>query len=247
MRTTKVTIAAASITLAVWVSAAGCGNKTTPNAGGDSFGADNSSSGGTGSTGSSGGATSGSSGGSSSGASSTAPSADSADGGISCGPGAGCPQSEQCCYAAPTVPAEAGPPGPGGFGAFTGGAPALSCTTAGSCSGSSLSCSSTQHCSSGQVCCFVYQQTEAGAGPGGFGAPMAFTAQCADDCPGGDMVHYQLCASSSECPNGQSCIPGTYTTYCADMGGGPPGGGVPGGGTPGGPTTPPMDDDGGSD
>ena len=137
---------------------------------------------------------------------------------------------------------DAGPPGPGGFGAFTGAATALSCTAAGSCSGSSLSCSGSAHCASGQVCCFAFQQGEGGAGVGGFGAPMAFSAQCADSCPSNDMIHYQLCASAADCPSGQSCVPGTYTTYCAAMGGG-----FPGGGTPGGPTNPQTGDDGGSD
>ncbi len=76
----------------------------------------------------------------------------------------------------------------------------------------------------------------AGASPGGPATAFgAFSAQCADDCPGGDMVHYQLCASSSDCPSGQQCVPGTYTTYCADTGG------------PGGPTGPQSGDDGGSD
>lgn len=199
-----------------------------------------------GATGSSGGTAAGSSSGSTSGAAS-APSADYADGGISCGLGLGCAPSEECCYAG--APAgDGGVPGMlGGFAAFGGGpgGAATSCTPAGSCTGSSLACSSTQHCSGGQVCCFAYQQAEAGAAAGpfaGFGAPMAFSATCADDCPGNDMVHYQLCGSSSDCPSGQQCIPGTYTTYCSGMGGAPTGG-------------PPMgdqpdaegDDDGGSD
>src|SRR5579859_1202171 len=219
MRMARAAIAGASVTLAAWTLAAGCKSSTSPGVGDNgSFGNSTGSSGG-------GGATSGSSGGSTSGAAPSAPSADYTDGGISCGFNAGCAPSEQCCYAPPSAPsAEAGPPGLGGFGGF---APMPMCTSAGSCSGSSLSCSSSQHCSSGQVCCFVYQASEAGAAPGGpagglggfggFGAPamMTFSAQCADTCPAGDMVHYQLCASSSECPSGQSCVPGTYTTYCA--------------------------------
>ena len=77
---------------------------------------------------------------------------------------------------------------------------------------------------------------------------MSFSAECADNCPTGDMVHYQLCASSTDCPSGQSCIMGTYTTYCANMGGGPlPGGRRPTGGPTGGPTNPQNGDDGGSD
>jgi hypothetical protein len=139
----------------------------------------------------------------------------------------------------------AGEAGLGGFGGFGGGfgAAATTCTPVGSCVGSSLGCSTSQQCSSGQVCCFEYQTSEAGAAGGGvggfagFGAPMTFTAECADECPSGDMVHYQLCASSSECPSGQQCVPGTYTTYCDDTGGGP--GTTPTGGQ--------GDDDGGSD
>ena len=126
MRTAKAAIAGANLMLAAWLCAAGCSNKTTPNPGG--FGEDTSSSGGGAGTGSSGGATSGTSGG---GASASSPSADYADGGITCGAGAGCPQSEQCCYAAPVVSADAGAPGPGGFGGVAGAAPALSCTAAG--------------------------------------------------------------------------------------------------------------------
>ena len=252
MRTLRASIAVARTTgtvlLAAWSVVAGCkGNATSSS--GNTFGDDGdqgtgSSSGG---SGSSGGAGASSGGGSASTQSPTMPSADYADGGISCGPQAGCAPSEQCCYGAPAT-SEAGAFGPGGFGGGFG-APSLSCTSAGSCSGSSLSCSSSQHCSGGQVCCFVYQASEAGAGAGGpgggfagFGAPMTFTAACADECPGGDMVHYQLCASSDDCPNGQACIPGTYTTYCADMGA-PPGGPT----NPTGPTNPQDFEDGGSD
>jgi hypothetical protein len=251
MRTAKAVITGASFTLVAWVCAAGCSDKTTPNGGGDTFGNDTSSSSGAGTSGSSG-AASGSSGGGSSGGSSTMPTADYADGGIACGTGTGCPQSDECCFAPqapPMVSSEAGPPGFGGFGGAGAGP---SCTAAGSCNGSSLSCSNPSQCSAGQTCCFAYQQSEAGAGPGGFGGfggggGMTFSAQCADSCPTGDMVHYQLCASSTDCPSGQSCTMGPYTMYCMDMGGGFPGGGTPGGGMPGGPTNPSMGDDGGSD
>jgi hypothetical protein len=256
MRTLRASIAVARATLTVlaaWSVVAGCKGNTTASSG-NTFGDDGDqgtgSSGGSGSSGGTGASSGG--GGSASTQSPTMPSADYADGGISCGPQAGCAPSEQCCYAAPAAP-EAGAFGPGGFGGGLGGgfgAPSLTCTSAGSCSGSSLSCSSSQHCSGGQVCCFMYQQSEAGAAPGGpggggfagFGAPMTFTAACADECPAGDMVHYQLCASSGDCPSGQTCVPGTYTTYCAAMGA-PPGGPT----NPTGPTNPQDFDDGGSD
>jgi hypothetical protein len=240
MKITSTWMAGAMTTLTAlgaWVCIAGCKGNTTANAGfedDDSLGSDASAGNGNGS---------GSTGGTRSGGAPSAPSAAYADGGIACGIQAGCAPSEACCYATPATDASA-PRAPGGFGGVGAGAgaAALSCVPAGSCAGSSLACSSTQHCSGGQVCCFAYQQDEAGAAPagpaagfGGFGAPPAFSAQCADDCPGGDMVHYQLCASSADCASGQQCIPGTYTPYCADTGG------------PGGPTGPQSGDDGGSD
>jgi len=247
MKTVKARVASACVALAaLGVSAcvAACKGSTNPG-GSEGFGGDDAAGVATG--GSSGGAAgSGSSGGSTSTAAPSAPSAEYADGGIACGAQGGCATSEECCYAASTAStaSDAGP-GAGGIGAFGGGpvAAAPTCTSAGSCTGSSLACSSTQHCSAGQVCCFVYQTSEAGAATGGatgaFGviaAPMTFSAQCADDCPGGDMIHYQLCASSSDCPSGEQCVLGTYTNYCYDTGAGPGGGTGPQGG-----------DDGGSD
>jgi hypothetical protein len=237
MKTAKAWPGARVIMAACFISACvdGCKSDASPN---EQFVGDDGEGGGTGSSG--GTAASSSSGGS--GGAASAPSADYADGGIACGPGLGCAPSEECCYAA--APAgDGGVPGMlGGFAPFGGGAgaAATSCTPAGSCTGSSLACSGTQQCSGGQVCCFAYQEAEASAaaGPfGGFGAPMAFAATCADDCPGNDMIHYQLCASSSDCPSGQQCVPGTYTTYCAGMGGAPAGG----------PPDAEIDDDGGSD
>jgi len=132
-------------------------------------------------------------GGSSSGG--TAPTA--TDSGIPCGMQGACTPPQECCFASQFAP---------------------TCAAPGSCSASSLACSSTQHCSGGQVCCFAFNASDGGmAGAGGFAAPGAagFNAQCASQCPTGDMVHYQLCASASDCPGGQSCIRGTYTTYCA--------------------------------
>jgi hypothetical protein len=250
MKTVGAWSAGACVILAALASLCGEGCKSSTNSSIPVFGDDDSGSGATGSaSGSSGGTGGSSSGGAASGGSSSAPSPEFADGGISCGAQGGCAPSEECCYptSAPMSAGEAGAPGAlGGLGGFGGGigAPATTCTQAGSCTGSSLGCSSTQHCSGGEVCCFVYQASEAGAAAGGFagfGAPMAFTAECADECPGGDMIHYQLCASSSECPNGQQCVPGTYTTYCNAMGGGPAGGAGGPNGAQGG------DDDGGSD
>jgi len=140
-----------------------------------------------------------------------APSAAYADGGISCGIQGGCATSESCCY-----------PSGGNAAALTSGP---SCTPQGSCAGSSLACSNTAHCSGGEVCCFAFVTPDAGqdaaGGAPGFPAAMSFGAQCAAQCPTGDMVHYQLCATSTECPSGQSCVPGTYTRYCAAMTGFP--------------------------
>jgi hypothetical protein len=146
-----------------------------------------------------------------------------AAGNVACGTQGACSSSEDCCYAAAGDAAAGG--GLGGFAAAQ--PPAPTCVPKGSCGGSSLSCSSTAQCGGGQVCCFAYQTQTSGAGEGGlaafggFAAMMPFSAQCASDCPSGDMVHYQLCASASECPSGMSCVQGTYTTYCAaGVGGG---------------------------
>jgi hypothetical protein len=153
----------------------------------------------------------------------TAPSPANADAGIACGAQGGCAEPQVCCYGA-----AAGPLAP---------PPAPSCTPQGSCAGSSLACSGTAHCSGSQVCCFAFDMADAGQqGDGGRGFPtigaQGFNAECADQCPTGDMVHYQLCSSASDCPTGQSCVRGMYTTYCAAMGAGPGGGGN-GGGFPG--------------
>ncbi|MBI2395905.1 MAG: hypothetical protein HYV09_40450, partial [Deltaproteobacteria bacterium] len=72
---------------------------------------------------------------------------------------------------------------------FTG----VTCVAKGSCSGgTTLSCSSAASCPiPGQVCCF--------SGIFGGGTP---TATCQLFCAG-----FRLCASSAECPSGQSCLP----------------------------------------
>ena len=51
------------------------------------------------------------------------------------------------------------------------------------------------------------------------GGTMSFTAQCQASCGTGS---YQLCVSDSECPSGNTCTMGQYTTYCNAMGMGGP-------------------------
>ncbi len=151
----------------------------------------------------------------------TAPTQANVDSGIACGVQGACAAPQACCYAAATAPLAP--------------APAPTCIAQSACAGSSLSCSSTAQCSGSQVCCFVYEMPDAGQGDGGRAFPVigaqTFSAQCADQCPTGDMMHYQLCAVASECPSGESCVRGTYTTYCAaTRGGGGPGFPFPDGG-----------------
>jgi hypothetical protein len=88
------------------------------------------------------------------------------------------------------------------------------CTTMGACQGSFLSCTSTANCSGSQVCCFTFAD-DAGASTG----MGPFTTECADSC---SAPSYKLCASDSECSNGDTCVTGSYTTYCGT------GGGIPG-------------------
>jgi hypothetical protein len=121
----------------------------------------------------------------------------SIDGGIHCA-GMGmmgeCASPQLCCWGDQS---QTLPPLPG-------------CTTATSCSGSSIACSATNHCATGQVCCFVFTGDAGAAATTG-----PFTAQCADQCPTGDMVHYQLCASDSDCPAGNTCsMMAPYSPYC---------------------------------
>jgi hypothetical protein len=224
MRMTRAAIAGASVILAPWMYAAGCkGNSASglelhdDGAAGDGAG---SSSG----AGSSGVQTSGSGGGT--GFSAPSP----GESGLSCGPQGGCKVYQECCY---LKPGQANPPvGNRDLWALVDGG--TLCTPPGSCpEWSSLSCSNPSNCGGpGRVCCLVFQRSEAGAGPDGSGdifAPMmSFSAECTENCPTGDMLHYQLCAaSSSDCPKGQSCIPGTYAAYCGTMDGGPPDGASP--------------------
>jgi hypothetical protein len=125
------------------------------------------------------------------------------DGGVYCpgtfGSMAACAAPEVCCWGDQTqVPA-----------------PLAGCTSASACSGSSIACSSTDQCSAGQVCCFAYQ-SDAGA-VAAMTAP--FVAQCASSCPTGDMIHYQLCGSSSDCAAGEICNNmAPYAPYCISNG-----------------------------
>jgi hypothetical protein len=121
----------------------------------------------------------------------------SVSGGINCGMSmtTQCPTSQVCCWGDQSLMP----------------APLPGCTSASACTGSSIACSATQHCGAGQVCCFMYT--------GGAGAMGPFSAQCTNQCPTGDMVHYQLCASDSDCLGGGTCtMMAPYSAYC--MGGG---------------------------
>jgi len=117
------------------------------------------------------------------------------DGGIPCGLVGGCAPPEECCLADPTAP---------------------TCVSQGACGGSSLACSSSKQCASPQICCFAY-------GPAGDASAAArpFSAQCADVCPSGDSLHYQLCAATSECVGG-TCVVGPVAAYCMEASGSSP-------------------------
>jgi hypothetical protein len=105
--------------------------------------------------------------------------------------------------------------------------PLAGCTSASSCTGSVIACSATAQCSAGQVCCFVFT-SDAGAGAGGTMGP--FAAQCATSCPTGDMIHYRLCGTSSDCAAGEICNNmAPYAPYCFAQPGSPDGGAVDGG------------------
>lgn len=113
------------------------------------------------------------------------------DGGIPCGLYGGCAPPEECCLADPMAP---------------------KCVPQGGCHGSSLSCSTAKQCSRGQVCCFSYSRGGAG---GGTPTAMPFSAQCSLVCSPGDSIHYQLCATASEClGGGESCVQGPEARYC---------------------------------
>ncbi len=114
--------------------------------------------------------------------------------------------------------------------------PVQGCTSTSACTGSLIGCSATAQCAAGQVCCFAYT-SDAGVGPTGVGT--SFAAQCAADCPTGDMIHYQLCGSSADCAAGDICnTMAPYAPYCS------PGGGMDGGGDAGAGSTPDAADAG---
>ncbi len=125
------------------------------------------------------------------------------DGGVYCpgsfGSMAACAAPEVCCWGDQSqVPA-----------------PLAGCTSASACSGSSIACSGTDQCSAGQVCCFAYD-SDAGAVAA---MTSPFVAQCATSCPTGDMIHYQLCGSSSDCAAGEICNNmAPYAPYCVSSG-----------------------------
>jgi hypothetical protein len=96
-------------------------------------------------------------------------------------------------------------------------APMAGCTSSTACTGSFIACSGTARCSAGQVCCFAFA---ADAGMSAQGVGNAFTTQCVSDCPTGDMVHYRLCGSSSDCAAGEICNNmAPYSPYCFATGG----------------------------
>jgi hypothetical protein len=65
------------------------------------------------------------------------------------------------------------------------------CTNQGQCNGASLSCTSASSCPPNEVCCATLTQQQQ-------------SSQCASQCAGG-FQNPQLCASSTECPKGQTC------------------------------------------
>jgi len=96
-------------------------------------------------------------------------------------------------------------------------APLAGCTASTACAGSSITCSGNAQCAAGQVCCFAFA---ADGGVGASGVGTSFTSQCTTDCPTGDMIHYQLCGSSSECGVGEICDNmAPYSPYCTSVGG----------------------------
>jgi hypothetical protein len=70
------------------------------------------------------------------------------------------------------------------------------------------------------------------AGPSVLGTMGPFSAQCATTCATGDMVHYRLCGTSSDCASGEICNNmAPYSPYCAALGN--PDGGIGGTGDAG--------------
>jgi hypothetical protein len=92
------------------------------------------------------------------------------------------------------------------------------CEARGTCPGPSLSCTSAAACTDGLICC-------AGVSMGGAG--MSLDSWCAAGCEADGGFTLQLCATESECPDGQQCEVGALgIRVCRGGGGGPgPGGG----------------------
>ena len=51
---------------------------------------------------------------------------------------------------------------------------------------------------------------------------MPYSAQCSLVCATGDSVHYQLCATASECTGGGTCVAGPVAQYYMSSGGASP-------------------------
>jgi hypothetical protein len=119
------------------------------------------------------------------------------DGGIHCGTLGGCAPPDECCMADPTAP---------------------TCVSQGACAGSSLGCSTAAQCSTTEVCCFAYGASASTSAA----AAMPYSAQCSLVCATGDSVHYQLCATASECIGGGTCVAGPVAQYCMSSGGASP-------------------------
>ena len=67
------------------------------------------------------------------------------------------------------------------------------CAPIGQCQGASFDCSSEKRCPPNEVCCGHFSQTGQGS-------------DCAPSCQGG-FGNPQLCATTAECPAGQTCKP----------------------------------------
>jgi Cys-rich repeat protein len=227
---------AVTLFLVAWMYAAGCEGNSASDRGEDGDAGNRAGTGDGAETGSGSGSTttSGSGGGSSPYKDFSVPSMDAT--GIPCGPQGGCQVYQACCFAPP------GEPIPSAFSSYfalaDGGAICLANCPWG---WPELTCSRSSDCetSPGAVCCAYWsQQSEVDSGSsGGSGSSSSsssgsssgsampngtFSAGCYDNCPTGDMVHHLLCRTSSDCPSGQSCIPGPNASYCATVDGGPP-------------------------
>jgi hypothetical protein len=150
--------------------------------------------------------------------------------------------------------------GMGGAGGVAGGGTTptagMICTAPSACMGATIACTGPSSCSDHQACCFTLNLGGAAGGLGGLGglggaagggtaggAGGNFgSATCMTTCPTGS---YQLCASNTDCPKGDTCNASPFGagSYCgATNGAGAAGGGTAGffgGGTAAGGTTTP--------